>query len=126
MELTEKQKKLDLLEMFVYAYIAQPPDSIWNDESARAERDEMHRMLGWDVFQTDFRAILREYPHTRLITLAVIDAREFYEENIKGGNTEAYNALKPYAERVAKQRHDIRCPPPEPKPIVKLLKGKKK
>jgi hypothetical protein len=126
MELTEKQKKWDLLEMFVYAYISQPPDLIWNDENARAERDEMHRMLGWDVFQTDFRAILREYPHTRLITLAVMDAKEFYEENIKGGNTDAYNALKPYAERVAKQRHDIRCPPPEPKPIVKFLKRKKK
>jgi hypothetical protein len=113
-QLTERQRKWDLLEVFIYAYISQPPDAIWNDESARAERDEMFRLLGWDIFQTDFKEILSEYSKTRLITLAVMDAKEFYEENIKGGSTIAYNALKPYADRIAKQRHDIRNPKPIP------------
>ena len=119
----EKQEKWDLMETFLYAYISQPPDEIWNDEKSREEWEWMHPLLGWDVFQTNFKEIYAQHGKNSLITLSLKHAKEYYEQRAIGATTAPYEAIKGYAERVEKERWDRRNPKPI---VVPAPKGKKR
>jgi hypothetical protein len=120
-EISEAQKKWDLMHTFSYAYICQPPREYWEDEEFMMHRDILFGQVHYDVHRTDWKTIYSRYNEYLPIRLAFKDAKEYYQAWTLGQSTAAYEQIKGYAERTDQQRAEIR----KPKRIV-IEKPKKK
>jgi hypothetical protein len=119
---SEGQKKWDLMHTFSYAYICQPPEEYWEDEEFMMHRDILFGQVHHDVHRTDWKTIYSRYNEFLPIRLAFKNAKEFYEAQSTGGTTQAYEDIKGYAERMDKQRAEMR----KPKVVVPQKPKKKK
>jgi hypothetical protein len=114
------QRKWDILHTFCYAYICQPPREVWEDEEIMAERDELLEMVGNCVHSTDWKSILSAKSKMRLITLSIINAKDFYNSEVIGEKTEAYKAIEGYFSKVDWQREMLNSDVPPPLSHLRL------
>lgn len=114
----EAQRKWDLMHTFSYAYICQPPKEYWEDEEFMLHRDVLFNQVANDVHKTDWSTIYKRYNEYLPIRLAYKDAKEYYDAELDGASTPAYEEIKGYAQRVDAQKKELRRPVPvyvEPK-----------
>lgn len=119
---SEAQIKWDLMHTFSYAYICQPPKEYWEDEEFMFQRDILFNQVANDVHQTDWKTIYGRYNEYLPIRLAYKDAKEYFDASLQGQTTAAYEEIRGYAEKVARQKAEIRAP----KYVVAETKTKKK
>jgi hypothetical protein len=119
---SEAQIKWDLMHTFSYAYICQPPKEYWEDEEFMMQRDILFNQVHHDVHRTEWKTIYSRYNEFLPIRLAFKDAKEYYEAQLIGSTTTAYQEIRGYAERMDKQRAEMR----RPKVIVPEKPKKKK
>jgi len=105
------QRKWDILHTFCYAYICQPPQEYWEDKQFMEERDFLMQAMKNNVHVTDWKQILKEYSQMGPITLSIKHAKEFYEAEVQNQETQAYEAIKSYFQKVDREREIIRSSP---------------
>ncbi len=110
------------MHTFSYAYICQPPEEYWEDEDFMMQRDILLSQVHHDVHRTDWKTIYSRYNEFLPIRLAFKDAKEYYEAQTQGVTTPAYERIRGYAERMDKQRAEMR----KPKVVVPQNPKKKK
>jgi len=118
----EAQNKWDLMHTFSYAYICQPPREYWDNEEFMLQREILFNQVAKDVHHTDWKTIYGRYNEYLPIRLAYKDAKEYFEAQAQGQTTPAYKDIRGYAERVARQKAEMR----RPAPVYVPVKTKKK
>ena len=108
------QRKWDILHTFCYSYICQPPQEYWGDEEVMAERNKLLELVENDVHRTNWKSILSANSNLRLITLSIRHAKDFYDSEVIGEETEPYRAIKEYFKRVDWERQMLRSESPPP------------
>ena len=114
------QRKWDILHTFCYAYICQPPQEIWDDAEMMAERNELLEMVDNCVHSTNWKSILSAKTQMRLITLSIINAKDFYNSEVIGEKTEAYRAIEGYFKKADWEREMLRGQNPPPLSYLRL------
>lgn len=114
------QRKWDILHTFCYAYICQPPQEIWDDAEMMAERNELLEMVDNCVHSTNWKSILYAKSQMRLITLSIINAKDFYNSEVIGEKTEAYRAIEGYFKKADWEREMLRGQNPPPLSYLRL------
>lgn len=114
------QRKWDILHTFCYAYICQPPQEYWDDEEFMAERNELIELVDNCVHSTNWKSILSAKSQMRLITLSIIHAKDFYNSEVIGKETEAYKAIKEYFVKADWQRQMLRGEDPPTLSFLRL------
>lgn len=107
---SEAQNKWDLMHTFSYAYICQPPREYWDNEDFMLQRDILFNQVAKDVHRTDWKTIYGRYSEYLPIRLAYKDAKEYFEAQAQGQTTPAYEEIRGYAEKVARQKAEFRRP----------------
>lgn len=108
------QRKWDILHTFCYSYICQPPQEYWGDEEVMAERNKLLELVENDVHRTNWKSILSANSNLRLITLSIRHAKDFYDSEVIGEETEPYRAIKEYFKRADWERQMLRSETPPP------------
>lgn len=108
------QRKWDILHTFCYSYICQPPQEYWGDEEVMAERNKLLELVENDVHRTNWKSILSANSNLRLITLSIRHAKDFYDSEVIGEETEPYKAIKDYFQRADWERQMLRSENPPP------------
>jgi len=108
------QRKWDILHTFCYSYICQPPQEYWEDEEFMKERNELLELVENDVHRTNWKQLLSANSQTRLITLSIRHAKDFYDYEVIGQETKPYRAIKEYFKRVDWEREMLRSETPPP------------
>jgi hypothetical protein len=108
------QRKWDILHTFCYSYICQPPQEYWGDEEVMAERNKLLELVENDVHRTNWKSILSANSNLRLITLSIRHAKDFYDSEVIGEETEPYRAIKDYFKRADWERQMLRSESPPP------------
>lgn len=98
------------MHTFSYAYICQPPKEYWENEEFMLQQEILFNQVANDVHNTDWRTIYGRYNEYLPIRLAYKNAKEYYEARLQGQTTAAYEDIRGYAERVAKQKAEMRRP----------------
>jgi hypothetical protein len=114
------QRKWDILHTFCYAYICQPPQEIWDDAEMMAERNELLEMVDNCVHSTNWKSILSAKSQMRLITLSIINAKDFYNSEVIGEKTEAYRSIEGYFKKADWEREMLRGQNPPPLSHLRL------
>ncbi len=86
------------------------------------QRDILFNQVANDVHRTDWKTIYGRYSEYLPIRLAYKDAKEYFEAQAQGQTTSAYEEIRGYAEKVAKQKEQMR----RPAPVAAPIKTKKK
>ena len=79
-----------------------------------AERNKLLELVENDVHRTNWKSILSANSNLRLITLSIRHAKDFYESEVIGEETEPYKAIKEYFQRVDWERQMLRSESPPP------------
>lgn len=90
------------------------------DEQAMAERIELLEMMDNCVHSTNWKSVLTAKSKMRLITLSIKHAKEFYDSEVIGKETEPYRAIEGYFKRVDWERQMLRGEGPPPLPFLRL------
>lgn len=111
MQTQEAQDKWDLMNIFSYSYICQPPKIIKDNEQAMVEREMLFQMAGNNIHVTNWKTIYSVGKETSVIRLANLHAKKQYHAALKGTNTQEYEAIKCFAERAKWEATIIRSTP---------------
>jgi hypothetical protein len=114
------ERKWDILHTFCYAYICTPPQECWEDEGMMKERDELLELVDNCVHSTNWKSILSAKSKMRLITLSISHAKDFYNSEVIGQETEPYKSIKEYFKRVEWQRQILKEEVPPPLSLLRL------
>jgi|688.fasta_scaffold1942353_1 hypothetical protein len=116
----EDQRKWDILYTFCYSYICSPPIECLEDVEMMSERDKLFELVDNCVHSTNWKSILSANSQMRLITLSIRHAKDFYNSEVIGQETEPYRAIKSYFKRVDWERQILRDENPPPLSHLRL------
>ena len=122
---SEAQQKWDLIHLFSYSYICQPPKKYWDDEEFMYQREILFQQVAHDIHTTDWKTIYTRYSDFRPIQLAYNDAKEYFAALSDGKSTPEYDVIRGYAELVEQERKKIRAPKEDDRPLDKLRRPKR-
>lgn len=114
------QRKWDILHTFCYAYICSPPQECWGDAEMMAEREKLLELVEDSVHSTNWKSILSANSQMRLITLSIRHAKDFYNSEVIGQETEPYKAIKSYFQRMDWERQMLKSETPPPLSFLRL------
>lgn len=87
------------------------------------QRDILLQQVNHDVHRTDWKTIYARYSEFHPIQAAYNDAKEYYNACVDGRTTPEYENIRVYAERMDKQRQEMRKP--NDRPTDKLRRSKR-